>query len=64
MLALKRSLLNREEILINVLKALALVISMCTLHVIFLSKRLHRDNLHDSQRGYFVHSMKDEPLGV
>jgi hypothetical protein len=31
MLALKRSLLNREQILINVLKALASIISMCTL---------------------------------
>jgi hypothetical protein len=38
MLALKRSLLKREVILINVLMALASVISMCSLHVILLSK--------------------------
>jgi cellobiose-specific phosphotransferase system component IIC len=34
MLALNRSLLNREHILMNVLKALASIISMCNLHVI------------------------------
>jgi hypothetical protein len=34
MLALKRSIFNKELILINVLKALASVISMCSLHVI------------------------------
>jgi hypothetical protein len=38
MLALKRSLLNRDEILTNVLMVLASVISMCSLHVILLSK--------------------------
>jgi hypothetical protein len=38
MLMLNRSLLNREYVLINVLKALASIISMCSLHVIFLSK--------------------------
>jgi hypothetical protein len=38
MLALKSSLLNREYILINVLKALSAFISMCSLHVILLSK--------------------------
>jgi hypothetical protein len=38
MLVLNRSLLNREYILINVLKALASIISMCNLHVTFLSK--------------------------
>jgi hypothetical protein len=37
-LALNRSLLNREYNLINVLKALASIISMCNLHVTFLSK--------------------------
>jgi hypothetical protein len=37
MLALDRSLLNREYILMNVLKALASINSMCNLHVIFLS---------------------------
>jgi hypothetical protein len=36
MLALKRSLLNREQILINVLKALASIISKWSLHVILL----------------------------
>jgi hypothetical protein len=38
MLALNRSLLNREYIRINILKALASIISMCNLHVILLSK--------------------------
>jgi hypothetical protein len=38
MLALNRSLLNREYTLINVLKALASIISMCNLNVTFLSK--------------------------
>jgi hypothetical protein len=38
MLELKRSLLNRRYILMTVLKALALIDSMCDLHVIFLSK--------------------------
>jgi hypothetical protein len=38
MLALNRSLLNREYILMNVLKALASIISMYNLHVILLSK--------------------------
>jgi hypothetical protein len=36
MLALNRSVLNREYILMNVLKALASIISMCNLHVILL----------------------------
>jgi hypothetical protein len=35
---LNRSLLNREYILINVLKSLASIISICNLHVTFLSK--------------------------
>jgi hypothetical protein len=38
MLVLNRSLLNKEYILINVLKALASIISMCNLHVTFLSE--------------------------
>jgi hypothetical protein len=38
MLVLNRSLLNREYNLINVLKALASIISMCNLYVTFLSK--------------------------
>jgi hypothetical protein len=38
MLVLTCSLLNWEYILINVLKALASIISMCNLHVTFLSK--------------------------
>jgi hypothetical protein len=38
MLALNRSLLNREYTLINVLKSLASIIFMCGLHAIFLSK--------------------------
>jgi hypothetical protein len=38
MLVLNRSLLNKEYILINVLKAFASIISICKLHVTFLSK--------------------------
>jgi hypothetical protein len=38
MLVLKRPILNREYILINTLKVSALIISMCNLHVTFLSK--------------------------
>jgi hypothetical protein len=38
LLVLNRSLLNREYILINVLKTLAEIISMRNLHVTFLSK--------------------------
>jgi hypothetical protein len=37
-LVLNRSLLNREYILINILKVLASIISMCNLHETFLSK--------------------------
>jgi hypothetical protein len=37
MLVLNRLLLNREYVVINALKALGSVISMCGLHVIFLS---------------------------
>jgi hypothetical protein len=37
MLMLNHSLLNREYVLINALKALASIIFMCSLHVIFLS---------------------------
>jgi hypothetical protein len=35
MLVLNRTLLNREYMLINVLKALASIISICNLHVTF-----------------------------
>jgi hypothetical protein len=42
MLVFNRSLLNREYILINVLKALALTISMRNLHETFLSKTAPR----------------------
>jgi hypothetical protein len=38
MLVLNHSLLHREYILINVLKALASIISMCNLHVTLMSK--------------------------
>jgi hypothetical protein len=38
MLALNCLLLNKEYILINVLKALASIISMCNRHVTFLPK--------------------------
>jgi hypothetical protein len=37
MLSLSRSLLNKEYILMNALKALALIICMCNLHAILLS---------------------------
>jgi hypothetical protein len=42
MLVLNCSLLHREYILINVLKALASRISICNLHVTFLSKTTQR----------------------
>jgi hypothetical protein len=38
MLELNHSLLNGGNILMNVLKALATIVSMCSLHVIFQSK--------------------------
>jgi hypothetical protein len=38
MLALNHSLFNRKYVLTNVLEALASTVSMCTLHVILLSK--------------------------
>jgi hypothetical protein len=41
MLALNRSLLNREYIRMNVLKALASIICMCNLHVILLSNNTY-----------------------
>jgi hypothetical protein len=42
MLVLNRSLLNREYILMNVLKALALIVYMCGTHVMFLPKATPR----------------------
>jgi hypothetical protein len=38
MLTLNRSLLNRDYNLMDVLKALASIISICSIHVILLSK--------------------------
>jgi hypothetical protein len=38
MLVFTRSILNRKYILVNVLKALASIISMCNVHVTLLSK--------------------------
>jgi hypothetical protein len=38
MLTLNRPLLNRKYSIMNVLKALASIISICSLHVILLSK--------------------------
>jgi hypothetical protein len=38
MLAFNRSLLNKENILMNVMKALATIISICNLHVTLVSK--------------------------
>jgi hypothetical protein len=42
MLVLNRPLLNRGYILMNVLKALVSTVSMCSLHVIFISKSMPR----------------------
>jgi hypothetical protein len=42
MLVLNRSLMNRGYILMNVLKALTSIVSMCSLHVMFLSKMTPR----------------------
>jgi hypothetical protein len=42
MLELNRSLLNREYTLMNILKPLASIISMCNLHATFLSKSTSR----------------------
>jgi hypothetical protein len=42
MLVFNRSLLDMEYILINVLKALASIISMCNLHVTFLPNIIPR----------------------
>jgi hypothetical protein len=42
MLTLNRSLLNREYNLMNDLKALASIVSLCSLHVILLSKIIFR----------------------
>jgi hypothetical protein len=55
MLVLNRSPLNFEYILINVLKALASIVSMCNLHVTFLSK-LH-PNILRYQLEYLLHSV-------
>jgi hypothetical protein len=49
MMMLKRSLSSREQILINVLKALASIISMCSPYVIF-DPRLHPNILHLQKR--------------
>jgi hypothetical protein len=57
MLALNRSLLNREYDLIYVLKALASTISTCNLHVILLLKILH-----DSGRGYVPSVQREASL--
>jgi hypothetical protein len=53
MLVLNHSLLKIECILINVLKALASSISMCKLHITFLSKITSR-YLHYLQMECFV----------
>jgi hypothetical protein len=42
MLALNRSLLNKEYTLINVLKALSSIICICNLHVFLISKMTPR----------------------
>jgi hypothetical protein len=55
MLVLNRSLLNREYILLNVLKALSSIICMCNLQS-FSYQIIHLDILHYLQIEYFVHS--------
>jgi hypothetical protein len=57
MLLLNRSLLNRDCILINVLKALASIISISY-------RRLHRDILHYLQMQCFVQSVQDGTQAV
>jgi hypothetical protein len=50
---LNRSLFNRGCILMNVLKALASIVSVCNLHVIFLSKifyAIYKWNIPSIQR--------------
>jgi hypothetical protein len=64
MLLLNRSLLNREYILINVLKALASIIFICNIHVTFFFQTLHRDILRYLQMEYFVHLMRGETRAV
>jgi hypothetical protein len=54
MLARNRSILNREYILMNVLKVLASILSML-LSVSFFYQRLHMDVLHDLQIECSVH---------
>jgi hypothetical protein len=56
-IVLNRSLFDREYILINVLKALVSIISMCNFHVTFLSKITPR-YLRYLQIEYFVHSVR------
>jgi hypothetical protein len=55
MLALNRPLFNKEYTLINVQKALDSIISMCNLHVFFLSK-ITPEILYTIYK-YFIHSM-------
>jgi hypothetical protein len=57
MLALNRSLLNREYTLINVPKTLASIIYMGNL-MSFSYRKLHRDILRYLQMEYSVHSCK------
>jgi hypothetical protein len=47
MLVLDRSILNKEYTLINVLRTLASIISMCNLHVTFLSKITRRHTVYE-----------------
>jgi hypothetical protein len=63
MLVLNRSLMNREYILINVLKALALIISVCNLRVTFSSKITPRYFTLFTME-YFVHSVYDRTQAV
>jgi hypothetical protein len=55
MLALNRSLLNKEYILMDVLKALASS-SVCAISMSFSYQILHLDSLHCLLMGYSVHS--------
>jgi hypothetical protein len=53
MLVLNCSVLNREYVIINALKALASIVFMCGLHVIFLSSI--------TPRNFYIISKRDVP---
>jgi hypothetical protein len=63
MLALNRLLLSREYALINALKALASILCMCNLRVIFLSNITPR-YFHYLQFGCSDHSVEEKTQAV